>query len=56
MDRDIPKVLFLKINKDYEKYAIERDKKICNELQKDNIETYKYKDQVIFEEKEIVKL
>ena len=42
------------LNKDYEKYAIERDKKICNALQKDNIETYKYKDQVIFEEKEIL--
>ena len=42
------------LNKDYEKYAIVRDKKISDELQNNNIETYKYKDQVIFEEKEIL--
>ena len=41
-------------NKDYEKYAIDRDKKIADDLQKNNIKTYKYKDQVIFEEKEIL--
>ena len=42
------------LNKDYEKYAKDRDKKIYDELQKINIETFKYKDQVIFEEKEIL--
>ena len=42
------------LNKDYEKYAIDRDKKIFDELQNNNIQTYKYKDQVIFEEKEIL--
>jgi len=42
------------LNKDYERYAIDRDKKISDELLKYNIETYKYKDQVIFEEKEIL--
>jgi len=42
------------LNKDYEKYAMDRDKKISDELQKNNIQTYKYKDQVIFEEKEIL--
>ena len=42
------------LNKDYEKYAIDRDKKISDELQNNNIKTYKYKDQVIFEEKEIL--
>ena len=41
-------------NKDYEKYAKDRDKKIYGELQKNNIKTFKYKDQVIFEEKEIL--
>jgi deoxyribodipyrimidine photo-lyase len=42
------------LNKDYEKYAIDRDNRISDELQKKNIETYKYKDQVIFEEREIL--
>ena len=42
------------LNKDYEKYATDRDKKIFDELQNNNIQTYKYKDQVIFEEKEIL--
>jgi len=42
------------LNKDYEKYAIDRDKKIHDKLQKKNIKTYKYKDQVIFEEREIL--
>ena len=42
------------LNKDYEKYAKDRDKKIYDELQKNNIETYNFKDQVIFEEKEIL--
>ena len=42
------------LNKDYEKYAIDRDKKISDTLQVNNIETHQYKDQVIFEEKEIL--
>ena len=42
------------LNKDYEKYAIDRDKKISDALQVNNIETHRYKDQVIFEEKEIL--
>ena len=42
------------LNKDYEKYAIDRDKKISDTLQLNNIETHRYKDQVIFEEKEIL--
>jgi len=41
-------------NKDYEKYAIERDEKISIVLNKNNIEVNKYKDQVIFEGKEIL--
>ena len=42
------------INKDYEKYAINRDEKISKVLLKNNIQFNKYKDQVIFEEKEIL--
>ena len=42
------------LNKDYERYAIDRDKKISDTLQNNGIQTYKYKDQVIFEEKEIL--
>jgi len=42
------------LNKDYEKYPIGRDKKVTDELAKNNIQTFKYKDQVIFEEKEIL--
>ena len=44
------------LNKDYEKYAIDRDKIISGELQKNNIETYQFKDQVLFEEREILTL
>lgn len=42
-------------NKDYEGYAIERDSSIYNLLKQHNIEFKTYKDQVIFEEKEVVK-
>jgi len=43
------------INKDYEPYALQRDSVIEKLLQKNNISFKKYKDQVIFEEKEILK-
>jgi len=43
------------INKDYEPYALQRDSIIENLLLKNNISFKKYKDQVIFEEKEILK-
>ncbi len=43
------------INKDYEPYALQRDSVIETLLQKNNISLKKYKDQVIFEEKEILK-
>lgn len=43
------------INKDYEPYAIQRDSVIENLLRKNNIPLKKYKDQIIFEEKEILK-
>lgn len=42
-------------NKDYEPYAIERDKEINNILEKNKIKLNLYKDQVIFEELEISK-
>jgi deoxyribodipyrimidine photo-lyase len=42
-------------NKDYEPYAITRDAKIKAILAEHGISLYLYKDQVIFEEKEIVK-
>lgn len=43
------------INKDYEPYAIQRDSVVEDLLRKNNILLKKYKDQVIFEEKEILK-
>jgi deoxyribodipyrimidine photo-lyase len=43
------------VNKDYEPYSIERDKKIEIILRKNKIDFRKYKDQVIFEEREILK-
>ena len=43
------------INKDYEPYARERDQKVKDLLQKHGIELLAFKDQVIFEENEIVK-
>ncbi|UFH35550.1 cryptochrome/photolyase family protein [Flavobacterium acetivorans] len=42
-------------NKDYEPYAIKRDLAICDLLEANNTVTNCYKDQVIFEEKEITK-
>ena len=42
------------INKDYEEYPKKRDKKISSILIKKNIETFAYKDQVLFEDKEIL--
>jgi deoxyribodipyrimidine photo-lyase len=43
------------INKDYEPYARIRDKKIRGLLEEHNIQLQEFKDQVIFEENEIVK-
>ncbi len=43
------------LNKDYEPYAIERDEKITSFLNKSGIGFLKFKDQVIFEETEILK-
>jgi deoxyribodipyrimidine photo-lyase len=42
-------------NKDYEPYAIHRDTAICQLLETKNISCHSFKDQVIFEEKEITK-
>lgn len=42
-------------NKDYEPYAIDRDAGIRQLLTENNIEFHSYKDQVVFEEDEIVK-
>ncbi|HWS60423.1 MAG TPA: deoxyribodipyrimidine photo-lyase [Flavobacterium sp.] len=49
---DIKEVFF---NKDYEPYAINRDLSISELLKGYNISTFSFKDQVIFEEKEITK-
>jgi deoxyribodipyrimidine photo-lyase len=49
---DVKEVFF---NKDYEPYAIGRDTAICNELEANKTSCYTFKDQVIFEEKEITK-
>jgi deoxyribodipyrimidine photo-lyase len=49
---DIKEVFF---NKDYEPYAIKRDLAICEVLKSNKISYCSYKDQVIFEEKEITK-
>lgn len=49
---DIKEVFF---NKDYEQYAIKRDNAICELLQSKNIVPFSFKDQVVFEEKEITK-
>jgi deoxyribodipyrimidine photo-lyase len=43
------------INKDYEPYSISRDLKIETLLRKNKIPLLRYKDQVIFEEREILK-
>ena len=42
-------------NKDYEPYARERDKKVEELLQQASVESRSFKDQVIFEEDEVVK-
>ncbi|OIQ18649.1 MAG: deoxyribodipyrimidine photolyase [Flavobacterium sp. MedPE-SWcel] len=42
-------------NHDYEPYAIQRDKTIAKQLQKNNINFHTFKDQVIFEKEEITK-
>ncbi len=49
---DVKEVFF---NKDYEPYAIKRDLAICELLASNAINTFSFKDQVIFEEKEITK-
>ena len=49
---DIKEVFF---NKDYEPYAINRDESICQLLEAHQCITFSFKDQVIFEEKEITK-
>ncbi len=43
------------VNKDYEPYAIKRDQQIAALLSKSGIKLKSYKDQVIFEESEVVK-
>ncbi|AUS06407.1 cryptochrome/photolyase family protein [Pseudotamlana carrageenivorans] len=48
----IEKVYF---NKDYEPYAIKRDHQVSALLKTQNITTHAYKDQVIFEEHEVLK-
>lgn len=59
---DIWKQLFLEYNihaiytnKDYEPYALERDRKVYKIARENKVEFYRFKDQVIFEESEIVK-
>ncbi len=47
------KALFL--NHDYEPYAIQRDQEITSYLESRNISVYSFKDQVIFEKKDILK-
>ena len=52
LEYDVEKVYW---NKDYEPYAINRDNEIINFLKSKNINTNVYKDQVIFEEFDILK-
>ncbi|MFV8333689.1 cryptochrome/photolyase family protein [Flavobacterium sp. GSP14] len=49
---DVKEVFF---NKDYEPYASKRDAAICELLEANHVVSYLFKDQVIFEEKEITK-
>lgn len=49
---DVKEVFF---NKDYEPYAIRRDLAICELLEANQTKSFSFKDQVIFEEKEITK-
>lgn len=43
------------VNHDYEPYAIQRDQKIKDQLQRKGVEVVSFKDQVIFEKSEVVK-
>jgi deoxyribodipyrimidine photo-lyase len=52
LEYDIKKVFF---NKDYEPYAIQRDLAVCEFLAQNKIDHFSSKDQVMFEELEIVK-
>ena len=52
LDNEINSIYF---NKDYEPYTINRDNSIEKLLSKQNIKVKRYKDHVIFEEKEITK-
>ncbi len=52
LNHEITAVYF---NHDYEPYARERDKEIYNLLKENGIEVKNFKDQVVFEKKEIVK-
>ena len=45
----------LYFNKDYEPYALERDTSVKEMLEKNNISVHSFKDQVIFEQNEIIK-
>ncbi|HSN49515.1 MAG TPA: deoxyribodipyrimidine photo-lyase [Flavobacterium sp.] len=49
---DVKEVFF---NKDYEPYAIKRDSVICKLLEAKKTKSFLFKDQVIFEEKEVTK-
>ncbi len=49
---DVETVYF---NKDYEPSTIERDKRVVNLLNQSNIPVYQFKDQVVFEEHDILK-
>ncbi len=49
---EIKEVFF---NKDYEPFAIQRDESICQLLETNKTISYSFKDQVVFEEKEITK-
>ena len=42
------------LNKDYEKYAIDRDNEVAKNLKKINIDLMQYKDLVLYEELEIL--
>ena len=52
LEFDVKEVFF---NKDYEPYAIKRDLTICELLEANKTKSFSFKDQVIFEEKEITK-
>lgn len=51
-ESEINKVFY---NKDYEPYAINRDKEITDLLKREKVKVFTYKDQVIFEESEVTK-